>query len=1502
MQTKPLHELLCKLYPRTADLRRFLSHHEGGAEIVRQVPDGGVVTDRLADDGVAELVRRGLVQNALQRAAAEFPRYRGEIEGVARECGVELAAPVVAATVGRDWRGTRARDVGEAATVEADEIGPLRWLHLSDLHVGCRGEAAWWHVLDQFWRSVDEYLEIVGTPDLVLLTGDLTFKGDLAEFERLTKFLEKLLSRLPKSAGGHPPVVVAVPGNHDLQRPTGRDALIYRVLRDFEKGRDDPDVAGLLDELWGEKPNASFLRPLFANYLAWFDGVIRPQAVRPGVTLQTSFFPGDVHARVVLPGRFPLAIVGLNSAWLQYQGGDFEGKLVLPLEQFHAALPHTTGESPTAVLDGTHRALLLMHHPRSWLSKPQRQLFDSGIYPGERFVACLHGHMHEADAINKSEAGGVARCYYQAPSLFGIEKYGCANESRAIGYTWATLHEDGELRAWPLKLKRKGDGTEVFDRDDFFHWDRTVGNVLLRPGDGRHLARPRASGSAHSGGCTLANDDDGGPTEPVSGPQIVQHKDRSPILNREQLGASARLLLQQSAPRTVISLFYKHSPAMEQGIAVLQSIPRQLRALNDEKKQPLLGLDLLDTSEMCHIILGPPGIGKTFFLWQLANSLLMQGRHIPLFIRVGELDNAAELLEAIGAAAKGLSAETVLYDSRTIVFLDGWSEFAGANRRRATERAKVLRLLAGKRLIATGRREAFVEPSFSPLELEPLAWADVLKVLRSAVPGVVPPPGLSELLRLPLPLILYLLSGRATTRGELLAELHSHLSKDIPSEFRDILAGAVADVEISTGGRKRSAFMEKLRYRAGKGDLRDYEDCLRRLGTLDIHTSVVSPIHDLYWSWLSGVGLLAEKRIRPVLRRVASRESIRLAIESGVPVDPDELRATFAVDIVFAAQLSRGVAPDQPVCDELRQRIAHEMTSVLAPRRARAALAALIAGDANTISPAIDIISEVISSKRVFNPDALEFSIEFLYDHRAIISEKFGSPATAYLLARIAERGDPRWVPWLAEMAREGKMQRYQFVGAALACSAALPEWTLEHLQEVVCEHAYDLRHCTRRGTNVALANWIAQRFGKEIVPTGSAVFYLAELLGSCGDANTRQQLLARVDSMPDQMMQTLGYTVAEFGEVWIARFQEKMFARAPSRGGYGPLTKIVSASVNQAVAKSWLVSGDKDIALIGWRVLIAKMSPNDAAAELSHHMPASFDGVDRAPAFEALQYITDAPDELGNEIWRRIEGTLTPRFSSDMMRSLAAMRITGYGPLIRRLIKAPGWLPTYQFMQLLPAFRAWERRHGIKVLLDSEKGTMPFLDWIILRRLEEDKKDSFFTAVPVENREIVAQTVLMYLSDRPAELVEILKLLDVSIPYQESLAEFVASSPATISLVPKLFAKSLGEMPEALLLRVIDMIGFAHVFLLRDLAWSSNPKHTVLHRRLIRWAVDVRQDLGIYCEAARILRVHEPIALRRLLAEELIPTTEHSLELIREVERATGNLLIDESGFWLDV
>ncbi|MCP4660452.1 MAG: hypothetical protein GY856_34045, partial [bacterium] len=350
---------------------------------------------------------------------------------------------------------------------------PVRWLHISDLHLGCRGSELWWQVREDFKRSVRETATRLGPPDLLLISGDLTNRGGTSELKSATSFLEALLEWL-REAGGPEPLIIPVPGNHDLIRPKDMEALSYLVLDGYDQGADNPHVRMLDEKLWKGR-DASFVKPLFKDYLSWLGRRIVPKLKQRGVAVHRSHFPGDLCVEIEIPGTFPLCIVGLNSAWLQYSDADFEGKLALPVQQFQAALPAAKGTSPFEVLKRCRRALLMMHHPPGWLSKRARKSFFEEIYLPDRFDLCLHGHMHEGRAESVAIAGGSPRYYFQAPSLFGLEHYGSAKESRAMGYAWGTLSADGEVRIWPLERVRRG----AFVHDQSFPEDPD--GVVIRP-------------------------------------------------------------------------------------------------------------------------------------------------------------------------------------------------------------------------------------------------------------------------------------------------------------------------------------------------------------------------------------------------------------------------------------------------------------------------------------------------------------------------------------------------------------------------------------------------------------------------------------------------------------------------------------------------------------------------------------------------------------------------------------------------------------------------------------------------------------------------------------------------------------------------------------------------------------------------------------------------------------------------------------------------------------
>src|SRR5262249_34135274 len=96
----------------------------------------------------------------------------------------------------------------------------INWLHITDLHI--REKPAkddnLYHVIKGSFLDDLKFLhDSCGPWDLLFLTGDLVFSGTEAQFEQADELLDKLLDEL--HALGARPQVLAVPGNHDLERP-----------------------------------------------------------------------------------------------------------------------------------------------------------------------------------------------------------------------------------------------------------------------------------------------------------------------------------------------------------------------------------------------------------------------------------------------------------------------------------------------------------------------------------------------------------------------------------------------------------------------------------------------------------------------------------------------------------------------------------------------------------------------------------------------------------------------------------------------------------------------------------------------------------------------------------------------------------------------------------------------------------------------------------------------------------------------------------------------------------------------------------------------------------------------------------------------------------------------------------------------------------------------------------------------------------------------------------
>lgn len=310
----------------------------------------------------------------------------------------------------------------------------IRILHLSDLHAGMtEHRERFQHLRASILQDLHDH---VGSSPvhLLLFTGDLTQRG--AEFDsfrgELTTFVEAL-----RKWTGRIPVVLAVPGNHDLQRPDANDGVLTSLLGAWDSNET------LRSRFWSDEKHdmRKIIDSAFANYRTWWSA--HCNSLDSSTRVRHGLLPGDFSASIVVDD-LRVGVVGLNSAFLQLAENCEAGDLDIDLVQLNRAVP---GEvDPWLSSHGL--TLLLTHHPPSWLCERGQETFHGWIARADRFDAHLFGHMHTPET-RLFDALGVKRpAAIQAPSLFGVEKLRDGSIDRAIGYS--LLRFDVSTRIWRL--------------------------------------------------------------------------------------------------------------------------------------------------------------------------------------------------------------------------------------------------------------------------------------------------------------------------------------------------------------------------------------------------------------------------------------------------------------------------------------------------------------------------------------------------------------------------------------------------------------------------------------------------------------------------------------------------------------------------------------------------------------------------------------------------------------------------------------------------------------------------------------------------------------------------------------------------------------------------------------------------------------------------------------------------------------------------------------------
>ena len=324
----------------------------------------------------------------------------------------------------------------------------FRWLHLSDLHRGMKGQSTLWaNIEHEFFLDLTRLHAETGPWDAIFFTGDLVQRGQKNEFQHFTATLTRLYDHL--ATLGSKPVLLTIPGNHDLVRPEADDPALLLLSEWSER-------ANIRDAVW-QQPKSDYRKLItaaFKNYHTWSE-----QHPYPRLTdVIKGKLPGD-FAATLTKEDLKIGVLGLNSTFLQLTGGDYTGKLAVDMEQVVGLL----GEQYVDWFMDHTACILLTHQPPDWLTPAARATLNGEIAPPGRFAAHLYGHMHEANTTNIASGGSQPRLYLQGCSLFGLEWYGSDGQhvTRQHGYSVGQLEvmqNGGQLRLWPRKAERHQSG------------------------------------------------------------------------------------------------------------------------------------------------------------------------------------------------------------------------------------------------------------------------------------------------------------------------------------------------------------------------------------------------------------------------------------------------------------------------------------------------------------------------------------------------------------------------------------------------------------------------------------------------------------------------------------------------------------------------------------------------------------------------------------------------------------------------------------------------------------------------------------------------------------------------------------------------------------------------------------------------------------------------------------------------------------------------------------
>jgi hypothetical protein len=981
-------------------------------------------------------------------------------------------------------------------------------------------------------------------------------------------------------------------------------------------------------------------------------------------------------------------------------------------------------------------------------------------------------------------------------------------------------------------------------------------------------------------------------------------------------------LLELGRPPSIL----KHFPdADEPTVVALSELDHSPRWLVEEvvpgqKTPPAKSSieNLLSQHEHRHLIYAAPGAGKTHALWHLANTLLHPSPNsalakndasshekaaesdavkVPLLLSVADLNSAEEALAPIQSVLRNHSPSKVANDPRVVVLLDGWTEFATGEY--FAERSKLLAQLSDCRVIACARYSDVSDTTFRCWSLQLLTTDVVEATVSRAFPNSSRVSGqLADMIRLPLVLSLFLLlGGAASSPGELLSRFHRYVAKRLPEAFEDVLADAVSSL-IRSGERNYSKLILSLKKSAARRNIPDPVELLQKLGTITERGRNALPVHDLYWSWLLGVGILREGRTEDAIYLLSTRESYELALQSNELPHQDLVASVASRDAVLAASFDASLAApnvDPVLGDQLEDMFEHRALAV----RCRAAIAGLRLGRSKYAKRALRVIDE-LSGARIHVPELQDaLNPTTLFVHRAEVASWLGAPGTSIVMEVVAARGDEIWVPWLESVHRRGLLDSHTAVAVALACSGRVPKWCGDLLVDLLATEPWMLRFTSERRANVELAMWLANHYEEAAAPhtAGSGWWHVNQALLACGDDAVFERLLELFPSMGLKAQEFLGYAIASLGDPWLARFQRLAFAVAGAKHHHAMRDRI-SKQISEEIAREWIALGYHEH---GWQTIIESRG-SAVLPELIEQLPATFDGAVDVTALRVMRYLRNSPESLIQELDSRNRGQISAIDGESIILAAAQANTPGIEWLVQLATREPPVFGGYHAMLVLRAYVEWTKESGRQFLVNQPPvNGMPFAHWYVAARFLRDWNDIFSPEALALVPELALPVVVEMFKGDDDKAKRILERQPLLSSFDSKLFERMITSETLAPLIKRVFADVFVEFPLADLKRFVECSFVKQDEVEYALRFATSVEHKTVHCMLIERVLAAVTDIQRIRSIANMLRSYsrgEVVEiLRELPRQDTLLFQDNLHWLCREVGNVRGELLVDEGG-----